>query len=204
MGKKMHEITQRHVLGEREIENPLATDALVDAAIEDGEERPRWMSRIVNRATLIGGLARMKGLTPVQLAAGEWWRSKSDSSLIGGARAIDYEAVRVDVSGGGKDVVEDGAMARRDLAIARRHLGPFHSSLLDRVICEENSVRDVARADGAAGGSGRLLTTRRVIAALDALVGHLAKGRRGLRVDGDAAHDWSLPQNGVAEPPKAH
>jgi hypothetical protein len=183
--------TARVVLEERMIENPLATDGVVVAALDAGEEQPRWSRVIVNKVTTVGGLARMKGLSGTQLAAAGRYRVLSEVAMMDAARGTDYAAVRVDVSGGGRDMALDGAAARRELAIARRTIGPFYASLLDQIVCEERSVRDLAQ-----GGNARLLTNRRVREALDVLVEHFGRGRPRVRREGDAATDWSLPEDG--------
>lgn len=190
------------VLEERMIENPLTTEGLVHDALEAGKEQPRWAPALINRVTMFGGLARMKGLSEAQLAAAHQYRVLTEVSAIEAGGAMDYEAVRVDVSFGGRDVVLDGAAARKQLMIARRTIGPFFASLLDKVVCEEMSVRDVAQAAGKGGGNGQQLTSKRIRLALDALVGHFGRGRRGVRSAGDVAGDWST--DGGAEPSKAH
>lgn len=188
--------TGHAVYVQRMIENPLMTEGLVAGALEAGKPLPRWSEALVNLSSQIGGLARMKGLSDAQIAAAGRWRALHDRSLIGGARATDYSAVRVDTSPSGRDVVEDGAQARRELQIARRRLGPFAASMLDRIICDEQSVRDIARSDGSDGGSGRDRTTRRVLAALDELVVHFGNRRNAIRASGDRAGDWSIDPAG--------
>jgi hypothetical protein len=185
--------TERMVLHERHIENPLTTEGLVSAALDEGRSEARWMPRMVNLVTQVGGLARMKGLNDAQLAAAGRYRVLSDRALIGATRAIDYEAVRVDTSAGGRDGVEDGAAARRELHFLRRRIGPFNARTLDQVVCDEMSVRDLARSHGDAGGNGQLRARRRVREALDALVGSMARGDRRVRSEGVAADDWDVP-----------
>jgi hypothetical protein len=200
----LHE-TARVVIEQRMIENPLTTDGLVDAALEAGEQGPRWTPAAINLVTTIGGLARIKGLSDVQKAAAGRYRSLFERAQIGGAQAVDYAAVKVDVSGSGRDIVEDGAQARREYLIARRRLGPFNASLLERVICMEVSVREMARSLGeGSGDQGRQRTRRRLLVAVDELVSHFAQGsRRRVFRGGAAATDWTLPALS-AEPEKAH
>jgi hypothetical protein len=181
----------RVVVEHRFVENPLTTDGLVNAAIEDGNTTARWMPAAVNLVTMIGGLARIKGLSPMQKAAAARYRTLYERAQIGGARATDYSAAKVDVSGGGRDVVMDGADARREYARARRELGPFRASLLEKVICEEVSVREVARSMMGGSGdepkaqAGRRKTTRLVLEATDELVRHFGEGKRRVRVEGE-------------------
>jgi hypothetical protein len=195
----------RIVVEQRMIENPLTTDGLVDAALSAGEDGPRWTPAAVNLVTMIGGLARIKGLSDVQKAAAGRYRSLFERAQIGGAQATDYSAVKVDVSGSGRDIVEDGAQARREYLIARRRLGPFQASLLERVICMDVSVREMARSMGEGnGGRGMQRTRRRLLEAVDDLVQHFAQGsRRRVLKGGAVAADWTLPVDG-AEPEKAH
>lgn len=188
---------RRMVLEERYVENPLTTDGLVHAALEEGEEQPRWTPAYVNLVTTIGGLARIKGLSDEQKAAAGRYRMLCEVAQIGGAQATDYAAVRVDGGGGGRDVVEIGASARRDYALARRALGPFAASLFERVVCEELTVREMARVMGEGnGGSGMRRTKRRLLEATDVLVRHFSRGGRGLRRSGERPGDWSLPAGG--------
>jgi hypothetical protein len=95
-GQKMDAFEQsaRIVIEQRMIENPHTTDALVDAALERGEEEAGWIPAYVNLVTMIGGLARIKGLTEVQKAAAARYRSLQERAQIGTARATDYAAVR--------------------------------------------------------------------------------------------------------------
>jgi hypothetical protein len=203
MGKraKMNVVVEdaRRMVVERSIENPLVTDALIAE-----KPRARWMHGYVNMVTLAGGAARMKGLSEAQLAAAVRYRQLSDAATIGGSRATDYSSPKVDVSASGRDPAEDGALARREFVVARRYIGPLLWSVLDRVICDEMSVREAADAMGKGGGNGQLLTSRRVRDGLDGLVEHFARGRRGVRGEGSAADDWSLPEEDGGEAGKAH
>jgi hypothetical protein len=198
-------LAQRVIVEERMVENPMTTDGLVDAAIQRGEERPRWTAVLVNAATTMGGMARIKGLGDAQKAAVSRYRSLYDRAQIGGARATDYAAVRVDVSGSGHDVGEDGASARREYLLARRAVGPFQASLLDRVICEDASLRELARALGEPnGGSGTMRVRKRLLQALDELVLYFGPGaRRRILGGGARAEDWTVAIDGE-EPQQAH
>lgn len=123
----------------------------------------------VNMIGLIGGLARIKGRTPAQEQAAAHYRLLHERAQIGGARAIDYAAVRVDTSGSpGGLVLEIGEEARGDYADAVRYLGMMRSSLVERIIVHDMSLRDVA------GGGGRRVADARVrlLDALDALAVH--------------------------------
>lgn len=188
----------RIVFEERMIENPLTTDGLVEAALERGEQQPAWVPVAVNLVLMIGGLARVKGLTDVQKAAAGRYRSLFERAQIGGARATDYSAAKVDVSGGTYDPGLDGAAARREYLYARKALGPFQASLLERVVCEEATVRQMATQLGeGSGGSARRRTTRRLTDAVDVLVDHFSHGRRRVRGGGMIASDWSTTAGGA-------
>lgn len=121
----------------------------------------------VNMLGLIGGLARIKDRSEVQVAAAAKYRLLHERAQLGGARSIDYAAVRVDTSGGG-DVVEFGEAARRDYADAVRYLGMLRSSLVERIVVHDMSLRDVAGQ----GGRGKAKAKQGLLSALDELAVH--------------------------------
>lgn len=190
------------VLVSRRVENPMQTDAMLQAALDAGVAGgvAGWIDVPVNLVTLIGGLARMSGVSREQQVAAARYRALFERAQIGGARATDYAAVRVDVSGSGRDIVEDGAAARRDYLDAVQTLGLWQSSLLEKVVCHNMSVREVARVIGeGVGGAARARTQRRVVQVVEVLVDHFGGGRRRVVGEGERAL-WAA----VREPLKAH
>ncbi len=186
-GSAMDRHEGRVVLSDAMIENPLTTDGLVAAAIVAGHRQPRWVRAEINLVSMIGGLARLKRLSEAEIAAAGRYRALSELAEIGRSRGTDYASPVVDTSPGGRDLAVMSASARRELAIVRRALGPFQASLLDRIICEERSLRDLAK-----GGQALLLTGKRVRAATADLVRIFDGSRRRVRGTGERASDWSV------------
>lgn len=135
--------------GVRHVERRLVPDPMMSDAEYFEQRRTRSgphvgkVSAEINMVELIGGLARIADRSEVQEAAAARFRLLHERAQLGGARAIDYTAVRVDTSGGG-DAVEFGERARHDYADAVRHLGLIRSSLVERVVVYDMSLRDIA------------------------------------------------------------
>jgi hypothetical protein len=190
------------VLVERQVENPLDTDAQRLAALEAGEDGAGWIVAHVNLVTKLGGLARVKGLTREQQVAAAHYREVYERAQIGSARATDYEAVRVDGGGGGRDVVIDGAQARREYHLAVQQLGLWQSSVLEKVLCHDMSVREAAKMIGEGkGGAGRERTVKRLVEAVDVLVDYFGPRRHRIVGEGERpVPPWMLGD----DPQKTH
>lgn len=95
----------------------------------------------MNMIEYIGGLARLKGASEMQIMAAARYRNAYDRAQIGGARAVDYAAVKVDTSGPREDVLAgrqvDALEAYKD---AVRCLGIIRSSFVERVVCHDQSL----------------------------------------------------------------
>lgn len=156
-----------------DLPNPMLTDGLAEA-IESGEVKlPATVPVAVNMRSLIGGFARVAGRSEAQTAAAARYRWLWERSRIGGARATDYGQVRVDTSGASQDLVlEIGETARRRYQEAVRLLGMRRSRLVELVVCEEMSIREVARllTGSQTGEAGRRQLTRMLVESIDALV----------------------------------
>jgi hypothetical protein len=122
----------------------------------------------VNLVELIGGLARIKGRSALQEEAAARYRRLWDQAQIGSTRATDYTRVRVDISGSGADVLEFGEWARAEYGEAVRYLGMGRSSLIERVVVHDQSLRQVAGAGGKAAGNVR----QQLLEVLDDLAVH--------------------------------
>src|SRR5690554_3233713 len=86
----------------------------------------------MNMAELIGGLARLKGVSEMQIMAAAKYRNAYDRAQIGSARAVDYAAVKVDTSGPRGDVLDAGRVdALDDYARAVRCLGMMRSMIVE-------------------------------------------------------------------------
>lgn len=219
-GKKMDAArTLAPVIKRRLVENPLRTAATHEHELRQAEEGVSpakdaaevvvWkdgegnvvagmIEADVNLTTMIGGLARIRGRSEAQTLAAARFRALFDRAQVGAARAIDYEAVRVDVSGASDSTVfEIGDQARRGYIAAVQRLGMLHSNLLEKVVCYDVSLRDIARGLGEGeGGSARERTKRRVLVAIDVLVEHFgyvgsAPATTRMRVDGEVPRSFT-------------
>jgi len=175
-----------------EVDNPLRADELVAAELEAGDERLSSRIKVdVRMSALVGGLCRVEGVTDFQRAAAGRFRTLWELSQIGGARAIDYTSVRVDTSGGPADrVLTSGEDARREYAQAVQLMGMVKSNLVERVVCDEMGIRELARHLGRAdGGKARQALLREVLEGVDVLVKYFhmgpAQGRARLVAEGE-------------------
>ena len=120
----------------------------------------------VNMLKLVGGLARIKCTTKPQEAAAAKYRLLHERAQIGGARAIDYAAVKVDTSGPSDGATaEIGEDARRQYKDAVRYLGMSRSSLVERIVVYDQSISIVAGK----GARARARVTHDLLDALDEL-----------------------------------
>lgn len=199
MGHKQKPGGLRHI-GKRLVENPHRSDALVAdefrvleaAGIEDRRKLPGFIEADVNLATMIGGLARVKDVSEAQKHAAARLRGLYERSLIGAARAIDYAAVRVDVSGVTRsDDVDRGLDARAEYETAVKRLGAIHASLVLPAVLEDQSLRALARRVGEGQGGAAIERVKvRLLEGVDVLVRHFGfggapAGRGKVRADGD-------------------
>lgn len=98
-------------------------------------------SAAMNMIEYIGGLARLKGASEMQIMAAAKYRMAFERAQIGGARAVDYAAVKVDTSGPGADPLAGRtAEALEQYKRAVRHLGMVRSNLVERVVCHDQSL----------------------------------------------------------------
>lgn len=177
------------------VDNPDRADAQVAFEIERGVEQPGRIEVDVRLASRIGGLSRLgPHLTEPRMVAAARFRSAWDEAQLGGARAIDYSATRVDVSPSVASseaalaLVEDALVAYRDAVQA---LGVIRANLLQRVICDEMSLRELGQRLGRpVGGKATVALRDEVLDAVDVLVAHFRTGpaptgrMRGVREGG--------------------
>jgi hypothetical protein len=130
---------------------------------------------LVNKLELIGGLARLGGVKEWQEAAAAKYRLLHERSQIGGAKAIDYAAVKVDTSGPSEDAVFIvGANARAEYRDAVQFLGMIRSNLVERVVVYDQSIGKIAGRSARA----RSRTTKLLLDALDDLAVHFGLAAR--------------------------
>lgn len=133
---------------------------------------------LIDMYELVGGLARLRGVSEVQIEAATKYRKLHELAQIGGARAIDYSAVKVDTSGPTEDAVFIiGAQARDGYASAVRFLGVIRSNLVERVVVYDQSIGSVAGR----GARARDRVTKQLLEALDDLAGHFGLAPRKRR-----------------------
>lgn len=149
----------------RMVDDPMLTSAEHAHRAEVG--RAVKVEVDIRLASLIGGLARMDR-TPAEEQAAARYRGLWERAQIGGARALDYGAVRVDTSGPGSGTVfESGEDARREYSSSVRGLGMLASNVVERVVCHEMNILAVARSLGwGGGGAARLRVERQLRDAL--------------------------------------
>jgi len=166
------------------VDNPHRSDDLVADQLQAGEGEAGLIEVDVQLSTRIGGLARLSGhLDEFQMVAAGKFRSDWDQAQIGGARAIDYSMPRVDTSGSGQaDVVNFAGDALTAYSRAVKSLGMIKANLVQSVICEDMSLRQLARKLGRPeGGKATEKLRDEVLEAVNGLVrvyGTKAEGRR--------------------------
>lgn len=154
-------------VGFRMVPDPSMTDAeyFHQRQTKNGEHVGKVVAAI-SMIELIGGLARLKDRTEPQEAAAARFRTLHDRAQIGGARATDYAAARVDTSGQSPNAnAEFGEDARRQYRYAVQHLGMVRSSIIERVVIHDHSISMIAGASSRA----RARVTRELLDGLDAL-----------------------------------
>ena len=122
----------------------------------------------MNMLEYVGGLARLKGASEMQIMAAAKYRLAYERAQIGGARAMDYAAVKVDTSGPSRDPLAGRAAdALEAYKQAVRCLGIVRSSLVERVICHDQSLTHRGM-----GARTRARAKDDLFAALDELAEH--------------------------------
>lgn len=166
------------VLVERMVDNPLDTEGQATAGA--GYRKIRATVNMVER---IGGLARVKGLTEVQIEAASRYRRMWEGAQLGAGQAIDYGRVKVDTSGPGADGGLAGAMdAMQGWTQAVQAIGSIGSSMLNDVVCQNMSLREAARRRNICdGGRGFIAFNAEFRRVLDVLAEHLRLVGRGVR-----------------------
>jgi len=149
----------------------------------------------VSMIDIIGGFARIKRRTEAQTLAASSFRALAEQSQIG-AKAIDYQAAKVDTSGptqAASEIVAINATdARRRYLEARDCLDPQAVPVMERMILLDQSVTDIAQGLGyGKGGTARDKVTGIALAAANDLAEHFgymgraAVRRPHVRADGD-------------------
>lgn len=149
-----------------------------DPAISDAEyyhQRQTKSGPLVGKVTAafnmieyVGGLARLRGASEMQIMAAAKYRMAYDRAQIGGARAVDYAAVKVDTSGPSLDPLAARAADAIDQYVrAVRCLGMTRSNLVERVICHDQSLTHRGM-----GATAKIKAKRELFEALDELAVH--------------------------------
>jgi hypothetical protein len=164
------------------------------------QAQPGYQYAGINMSEAIGGFARVSGRTDAQTEAAKTFRQLADQAQLGGARAVDYSAAKVDTSAqSANSVAETGADARARYHTARKKLGLDTRRLIvfELLVVEGSTVSATARRVGM-GDTGKARKSVSTIA-LDAAsvlamhFGFLAGGRRSTRFEGETPRDASLP-----------
>lgn len=184
----------------RVVDDPMITDGLLEGQIIgeapralDAKGRVLPPGRIevdIKLSELIGGMARVGARTELQEMSAARYRVLFDRSQVGGARAIDYSAVRVDVTGSPMGLIfEIGEDARRTYREAVQCLGLLGSDRFEKVVCHNMSVRQLQRVigevDGHAGWDRTAAMLLKMAEDVSEVFGFKGQGRRsGLRREG--------------------
>ncbi|RDE08364.1 hypothetical protein [Pelagibacterium lacus] len=164
----------KKVIASRLTDDPSVTKGLLEA-VANGEVQTKHQERKFtphNMVILIGGLARVKARTEAQTLAAIRYGNLFDRAQIGGARATDYEQVKVDTSGPKQDQIS-GAQddARRELTNARKALGTRSAGIVDMVVIGGASIRKLAaKLEYGESGKARRKAEADLLAAVEELV----------------------------------
>jgi hypothetical protein len=194
--KRRQKIAAETGVEKRMVDNPLRTTATYLAEIDAAAKEPGRIEVNVKMATLIGGFAKVRGRTEAETLAAAKFRGLYERAQLGGARAVDYEAVKVDTSGPTEEAIfEIGDKARREYMGAVMRLGMDASSIIEQVVVHDMSVRDLCRARGEGeGGAARDRMTKRLREATSALSDHFgysgtARDRSKIRAERDIGNN---------------
>jgi hypothetical protein len=188
-------VTRQAVVETRRVPDPSMSRAELLHQLERFPDA-RWIGFIradTNMSELIGGMSRIRRRTETQTQAAAEFKSLAERAMIGGGRAIDYAAPRVDTSrSAGNAVADTGEDARRRLGHLRAKLGDL-APVAERVIINGELVSEVTVSLGMGkGGAARDRVTRTVLQAADVLaveLGFVARGRR--KLEGERWDDGS-------------
>lgn len=149
--------------------------------LNPGKKRIGQIKADVKLETLLGGVARLGNITEAQTLAAAQFKTLHEKAQLGGAKAIDYSAVKVDTSGGSVNSVLDiGEQARIDLAAAKAALGVTRTGLIEQVVIYGDTVSRIARKRGVGtGGAARSRVTGEVLEAVDVLANHFGYAGAG-------------------------
>jgi hypothetical protein len=132
----------QRIVQHRLVQDPSMTDAeyFHQRQIKSGPHVGK-VTVAMSMVEYVGGLARLSGASEVQIMAAARYRMVFERAQIGGARAVDYAAVKVDTSGPRDDVLFGTvADALDNYKGAVRHLGMMRSSLVERIVCHDQSL----------------------------------------------------------------
>lgn len=161
------------VIVSEQIDNPMMTAGLLEGA-KSGAQATPFIKADKNMVVLIGGFARINDRTEEQTIAAAKLRILHERAQLGGAKALDYGQVRVDTSGPSEEAVaEIGARARKEYMDAVQELGMLQSSVVERVVIHDMSLRELAAAlDLGDSGGARKAAKRQLFEAVNHLVEH--------------------------------
>lgn len=185
------------IVGEK-VDNPYLTNGLREN-IPEGESGAAMIDAKKNLALTIGGLSRIADRTIEHTLAATRLKMLHEQAQLGGAKAQDYSAVKVDTSGPSQEAVaEMGAAARQQYADAVQAIGMIKSSVIERVVIHDQSLRDLAHGlELGDSGGARRKAKHQLFDALNSLVDHF-----GLRAGAGARprnRQWSDGSKSVIE-----
>ena len=164
------------------------SEKIIQMATLDQKRRAAQVQVEVKMSTLIGGLSRLGKVRDEHKQAAARLKTLHEQAQLGGARAVDYAAVKVDTSGSGENNIgEIGEQARRDYKIATDALGSAKTEIVERIVIFGETVSQIAKGRGIGnGGAARAKVTTEVVDAVDDLAHHFGlyagAGRGKVRV----------------------
>lgn len=164
------------IIEQRLVRDPLMTDAEYWHKKNRHPNKPNIGLILVdvNLKSYIGGFWRYGKRTEAQTHAAARFKAIYEACQIGGARCVNYEDPRVDVSHVFKAMaLERGERARADYMAAVQALGMRWSALVESVVVYDRSQNLIAQAYGyGEGRTGRRRVQEQVYIAMDTLARH--------------------------------
>jgi hypothetical protein len=171
------------IIQRRRVEDPYMTrsEMLQQLKVHPDARWIGYQRSDVNMSELIGGFARVKKRTEAQTQAAAEFRNLAERAMLGGSKAVDLSAIRVDTSADASNpIMVIGAEARARLQDARNRLGDL-ATVAERIIVGGESISELTVSIGwGSGARARDRVTKMLLKATDELAlefGFVARGK---------------------------